>query len=650
MRDYKIAEDKQLCDKFFVFLYPKIYVDMNIPINIELPKIWSGTFTKNEWNSINFIVGANGTGKSLFSNELKTQLSHNNYKVRLLSAERLSGFEKTSYSYFTSSQLSGVLYISKFNTYKDYGQQYGLSTSAFIILKERLDIRIKIEALLSDLFKKTIRLVEEGGYLKPKMQNIDGGEEYGIKEQECHGMKEIISLLTFLYDDSNNCIIFDEPELHLHPQFQSFFLNEIRKIAGDPKIEADKKLFFIITHSPYFLDIRSIKDLQHILVCHNHQKPTYIKKDDLDEQDRYVLKKFLPRFNTHHKQFFFSPNPVFVEGYTDQQIISLLFEKTGLNIAASGSSVIDVGGKDELAVFYKLCNLLHINCRVISDYDALFRGKLREYFCNSDIVQQRFIENGFGSNISNCIGEMERLLIKIGEALNNNTSENESVKKIVDRLHTLYADKRNNIEAIKDVILLSLYRFKDLIEEVQPDIKNDVETVLAKHNRYLECIKSANIFIIPNGELEHFFKAIPIDYLNITQKDKLFNSERDCILDIDTKEKLEEMYSDILPLLKASVPHVKVNILKHVKYTIIDWIQKVQNAIARSEIKDLQTLKSNARVEYSTFNQILECRDGDFTLQPDGKFNCTIYLKASVVGEEKQINFSDQTIPRNFEI
>ena len=47
MRDYKIAEDKQLCDKFFVFLYPKIYVDMNIPINIELPKIWSGTFTKN---------------------------------------------------------------------------------------------------------------------------------------------------------------------------------------------------------------------------------------------------------------------------------------------------------------------------------------------------------------------------------------------------------------------------------------------------------------------------------------------------------------------------------------------------------------------------------------------------------------------------
>lgn len=135
---------------------------MNIPINIELPQIWLGTFTKNEWNSINFIVGANGTGKSLLSNELKTQLLHNNYKVRLLSAERLSGFEKTSYSYYSSSSFDRGLDISMFNSYKNYGQQYGLSASAFIILKERLDIRIKIEALLSDLFKKTIRLVEEG--------------------------------------------------------------------------------------------------------------------------------------------------------------------------------------------------------------------------------------------------------------------------------------------------------------------------------------------------------------------------------------------------------------------------------------------------------------------------------------------------------
>ena len=117
---------------------------MNIPIKIELPQIWPGTFEKDEWNSINFIVGPNGTGKSLLSNQLYDKLKGKSYKVRILSAERLSGFEKTNYAYFTSSQLNDGLNISQFSHYKDYGQRYGLSTYAFIILKERLDVRIKI--------------------------------------------------------------------------------------------------------------------------------------------------------------------------------------------------------------------------------------------------------------------------------------------------------------------------------------------------------------------------------------------------------------------------------------------------------------------------------------------------------------------------
>lgn len=117
---------------------------MNIQINIQLPQIWQGTFTKNEWNSINFIVGANGTGKTLLSNALRDKLREKGYIARILSAERLAGFEKESYAYFASSQIRDGLNISNFGEYKNFGNQYGLSSSAFIILKERLDIRIKI--------------------------------------------------------------------------------------------------------------------------------------------------------------------------------------------------------------------------------------------------------------------------------------------------------------------------------------------------------------------------------------------------------------------------------------------------------------------------------------------------------------------------
>ncbi len=224
------------------------------------------------------------------------------------------GLEKNEIGYFGGAGLRQGFNISQFQKYKSNAEQGGLSSSAIITLKERLDIRLKIEALLSDIFGKTIKLVEEGGFLIPKMQNIMIGEEYNLSQNECHGLKELITLLTFLYDPTKNCLIFDEPELHLHPQFQSFFLQEIRKVAGNPLVDPSKKIFFIITHSPYFLDLKSLDDLKNILVCHLNKMPTYVS--ELDENDQYILKKFLPRFNTHHKQFFFSPNPVFVEGYT----------------------------------------------------------------------------------------------------------------------------------------------------------------------------------------------------------------------------------------------------------------------------------------------------------------------------------------------
>lgn len=157
---------------------------INIPISVNLPELWgTETFTKNEWGEINLIVGPNGTGKSLFAEQLKNQLHSKGYKARLLNAERLSGLEKQNYNYYGSSNLSSGLNISQFSLIKSNGENYGLSSSAFIILKERLDIRVKIEALLSDIFNKTIRLVEEGGYLKPKIQNNSGGAEYGLKEK-----------------------------------------------------------------------------------------------------------------------------------------------------------------------------------------------------------------------------------------------------------------------------------------------------------------------------------------------------------------------------------------------------------------------------------------------------------------------------------
>ncbi|HJT28016.1 MAG TPA: hypothetical protein VJ784_11445 [Pyrinomonadaceae bacterium] len=80
--------------------------------------------------------------------------------------------------------------------------------------------------------------------------------------------------------------------MHLHPQFQTFLLAEIRKMAGDPRTEPGTKVFFLITHSPYLLDFRIIDDLRQFLILHANEAPTCI--GDLDAQDEEVLRTNLP--------------------------------------------------------------------------------------------------------------------------------------------------------------------------------------------------------------------------------------------------------------------------------------------------------------------------------------------------------------------
>lgn len=621
---------------------------ITIPININLSDLWrTKTFTKNEWGEINLIVGPNGTGKSLFADQLKQQLRGQGYIPRILNAERLSGLEKQNYNYFGYSSLEGGLNISQFNDLKINGEDYGLSSSAFIILKERLDVRVKVEALLSDIFNKTIRLVEEGGYLKPKIQNNLGGSEYGLKEKECHGLKELITLLTFLYDESKNCLILDEPELHLHPQFQSFLLSEIRKFAGDPKVDPTKKLFFIITHSPYFLDLRSIDDLKSILICHYNEPPNFV--NNLDVQDEYILRKFLPRFNTHHKQFFFSPNPVFVEGYTDQQIITLLFDKLDYNISASGSSIIDVGGKDELAVFFRLCKKLKIEARIIADLDAFFKGKLREVAQQDECCTKYIQENALGTDLSKLIGELDQKLKLIADELITKTVADTDVNHLIDFLKPIIGvpDKRNSIITS---MLIALIKFKDKIfAELSPVNQGEINYVLPRFKHLLKAFKAANIFIFPKGEIEHYYTQTNIDYLNFTDKDKntSFHTERDYILACTNTNELESNYEELISILKSSVPQIKVDLSMHLKFQIVEWLQTVQRAISKGDITEINGLKANAKIDYKLFSQIIEVID--LKIEDDKRFVCKIKICKSLTNIDQEISFSETTIPHNFE-
>ena len=621
---------------------------MNINVNISIPDLWGEKrFQKNEWGNINYLVGPNATGKTRFGEQLKQQCQNQGLRVRYLSTERLAGLEKQQYGLFGYSNIYRGLDIGQFKEYKNQGLNYGLSADAFAILKEKLDIKIKIEATLSQLFGRRIRLAEEGGFLKPKIQRIEGGNEYGLKENECHGLKEIITLLTFLYNEDYNCLIIDEPELHLHPQFQTFFLQEIRKIAGDPLSSPDKKCFFIVTHSPYYVDIRTLEDLKHCIVFQPDKLPMFIEQ--LGEEDEWRIKRLLPRLNTHHKQFFFASRPIFVEGYFDQQIFSLIQEKRGKLLGASGSCIIDVGGKDELDLFFRICKKLNIDAQFITDLDVLIKGKLRQSVSEDERCRVYLQNEGLEIDMMRAIGDIEQTIddcvSELGTKLATLSASNDALQNFSDAL-----SKATELDKKRYVFLIGLRYIREQIKSLIESKTEKLSFIEGRLQKIIQAFKRSGVYVLANGELENYlpeYRGNPY-IISDDAKTKTFEKERDFILEKDlTEEKILARYGELIYILDEATSPKEIDMDLYLTYAIRDWIYKVQSAYNRGEVKDEDSLKRNAMIDWQTYSRIFDLIE--FSLNQGG-FTCRIKLKPLLDPKEREVMFDNRLSAANYQI
>jgi len=621
---------------------------MKLKINISIPNLWGEQrFQKDDWGSINYLVGPNGTGKTQFAEELEKQCRSEKLKVRYLSSERLAGLEKKNYLYFESSNLARGLDLGQFDNLKQHGIEYGLSANAFITLKEKLDVKIRLEATLSELFGRRIRLAEEGGFLKPKIQRLNEENEYDLKEKECHGLKELITLLVFLYDDNYNCLIIDEPELHLHPQFQTFFLREIRKFAGNPLSSLDKKCFFIITHSPYFVDIRTLEDLKYCIVFQPDKLPTCI--DQVENEDEWRIKRLLPRLNTHHKQFFFASRPIFVEGYYDQQIFTLIQEKRGKFLGASGSCIIDVGGKDELDLFFRMCKKLNINAQFITDLDAIINGKLRQSV-SKDSHCRNFLQNeGLGTDFMSVVGETEKMidcyLKDIELKLKDNDGSNSSLENFQEALHNA-----DNLEKKRYIFLIGLNFVEEQIKSLVPDGTEKVDSIKGKFQKIIEAFKHSGVYVLPGGELENYLPEYKDNPYMISDNAKInvFEKERDFILKNDlTKEEARSKYDRLINILDKVTNPKEINMNLYLTYAVRKWIFEVQSAYNQDEVKNEDSLKKNAKVDWQTYSRIFNLIS--FSSNLDG-FICKIKLKPLIDSKEREFEFDNKLSAANYQL
>ena len=510
---------------------------LNLGVRAKIPFLWGKTaFEKRSWARVNLIVGPNGSGKTLLAEQIAEQFNAAGYDINFLRAER-------------------------------YSQD---DVDAMKTIRENSNVRQKIEDVLSNMFSKSIRFEEApGGRLVAIVVNKARGVEYNLRQGECHGLKEILTLLVALYGNrggKKNCLILDEPELHLHPQFQQFFMNEIRRASA----EEPNRIFFLITHSPYFIDLNYPEDLMGVVVCHVNRPPTSI--DSLSDYDEQMFRRFLPRFNTYHKQFFFSDKQIFVEGYTDQQLFTRLLSCVENKVGVAGTGVIDVGGKDELGVFFKVCALLGTDGRIITDLDSLFCGKLREEVCADERTQnflqaQREKQDGFYSSIftkkelnkkitlEKLIVRLERYLGAIGEFLGSvDGAVLGRLGILVEKVKALYAkhESPENMDTFKTVVLMGVTLLREELLEFLPlPLAATLGQVINLANFIFAAIERSRVYILRRGCIEHYYTQTKVDYMPVSSKDRIFHSEIEYMLE-ENSESLKENYQDLLLILNKA--------------------------------------------------------------------------------------------------
>lgn len=620
---------------------------MQLPIRVNIPFLWGDkVFEKNDWGAINFLVGPNGTGKSVFARELIRLLPQAapGLRTRFIASDRLRGFDPAYRSESADSlMLEGIRY-EDYERWRREGAEYGLSSAALVILKEKLDVRLRIEAALSQLFRRRLELVERGGGFAPRLSRIAGGWEYGLRQDECHGLKELITLLTFLYDDEFNCLIIDEPELHLHPQFQTFLMQEVRALAGDPLADPAKRLFFLVTHSPYFVDLRTVEDLPHCLVFRPDHPPAC--SGALSDPDTRLLKRFLPRLNTHHKQFFFSVRPVFVEGYTDQQIFSLLQEHRGRLTGAAGECFIDVGGKDELDLFYRLGTRLGIQVQAVTDLDALFGGRLLATLSAGEAMSALGAETGAAAG--DFLAGLKRRMFSLAREVCRQHALHHASGQLREYIRTLRS--RTGEEARVYAFYLGLVHFPGEIKRLLPHRTKELDAILELMGRVIETLATQGVHVLSRGQLEHYLPSGGgelVYHFPESAKRMIFERERDLILGRGLDEAhIQRRYGGLIRILDRAVNYIRVDATEFLAAPLRDFLARVDRlARGNGRSHSLESLLAEPELAWGHYSRIFTLEQFDSSAQG---YSGRLRLDGRIDPQRRVLEFDEKTRPEKF--
>lgn len=529
----------------------------------------------DRWANLNYLVGPNGSGKTtVFNGIMAASRSQWPNRVKILGTGRLGPLEKsvTQWVGDTASRLFqeeniDVVYSGLFS-----GQD--TAHQAFQLLEKRLDLQIRVLGFLRHVFKKTI-------HFKPSRKGLqvlgasDAGASYQIID-ECHGLKELITILTFLYDETFSVLGIDEPELHLHPQFQRFLLDELRAVAGDPAIPG-KKLIFLVTHSPILLELRTLSDLASIVMFSHSAPPQRASPWRFSPAEKLKVKQALPSFHAGQRELLFSNVPIVLEGPFDVSVLMNTATRLSLPLGAAGIGLTSMGGKYQLLAYRALLgSLIKPEARFVLDLDAVTDAKAIHCLDSDPRVAAHLESVGVGDrSLTKVVGELIGLIRSYSAEA---SSAGTSMALVVPQSTQLSErDLAINLRVIKETAE------RDAAKLFSPQ---QARTILGKLELVRAAARAANVLILSKGAIEAYYErplsARPTDF----EKQQALQEELDAIWRSDPG-KLESRYDEVLRFF-SDAGFLRVPLADLTREPVANLIHLLQTEILTGRVRTLE--------------------------------------------------------------
>jgi hypothetical protein len=176
------------------------------------------------------------------------------------------------------------------------------------------------------------------------------------------GQKSIIHLIFDAYgrDDVNGgLIIIDEPEIHLHYQFQFEYLKILEKLAKEQGVQ-----YIIVTHSEGFISNKTIGHVKRFSL--NEERNSVVCTPDIREDQRKLIEILN---NTWAARVLFLDRVLLVEGQDDEYFFRVAIKKLQPELSQN-ITVYGVRGKDSISSFKSFFESFGLTVYLIKDLDA----------------------------------------------------------------------------------------------------------------------------------------------------------------------------------------------------------------------------------------------------------------------------------------